>query len=143
MMPCPLLGIALVRLSYDSHVDRSRPTASTGSSSEARHLLSRLIFRYPIKFCGPDVTSLFQTPGNYTGWQQFAQLFNPFSKRNDIVISIGSQVAMIPRSISEEAGADSTSFVIVLLVDAGVVDASFHQSSFEDCATNVVDSPSV
>lgn len=138
MTHCPLLGIALVRLHSNVQVDRSRQIASMGSSSASRPLLPRLIFRYPIQFCGPEVTSLFQTPGNYTGWQQFAQLFNPFSKCNDLVISIGGQVAMIPRSISEEAGADSTSFVLVLLIDTSVVNASFHQSSFEECATNVV-----
>ena len=143
MTHCPLLGVALVRLVGSPHAGRSRRIASTDSRTESRPLLPRLIFRYPIQFCGPEVTSLFQTPGNYTGWQQFAQLFNPFSKCNDVVISIGGQVAMIPRTISEEAGTDSTSFVIVLLIDTSVANASFHQSSLEDCATNVVHSSSI
>ena len=107
-------------------------------------LLNSLVYRYPLDFCGPEVTPLFQTHGDYSGWIRFAQLFNPLSKAKDIVVSYGKSLSMIPRSIvnKEKNNTGETSgFVIVLLVNSTIVTESFSMQSFENCATYV--SPSL
>ena len=45
---------------------------------------------------------LFFSKGDAKGWKRFAQLFNPFSKSNDIILSIGDSLSMIPRCIIKE-----------------------------------------
>lgn len=81
---------------------------------------------------------MFQTTGDYSGWKRFAQMFNPFSKSNDLLISIGTDVSLLPRCITVGGcNSDSTSFVLVLLVNTVVVRSSFHMASFEECVTKV------
>ena len=65
-------------------------------------------------------------------------MFNPFSKSNDLFISIGTDVSLLPRYISvDSCNSESTSFVLVLLINTVVVRSSFHIVSFEDCVTKV------
>ena len=104
-------------------------------------MIYSLVFRYPIEFCGRYFTSLFQTKGDYSGWKRFAQMFNPFGKLKDMVISIGDELSMIPRCIvidGDSVNNDSTAFVIVLLINSVVVNTSFQLQSFEDCTSIVL-----
>ena len=106
-------------------------------SSNSRN---RLVFRYPILFCGPEVTPLFHTQGDYSGWKRFAQLFNPLSTAQNIVVSFGNNLSMIPRCIEdkkETPTGETSAFALVLLVNNTVVNESFSMKSFEDCTTYV------
>lgn len=85
--------------------------------------------------------SLFFSKRDTTGWKRFAQLFNPFSKSKDITVSMGDNLSMISRCIineTSEKSADSSAYVIVVLVNNQIVNADFHFDSFEDFATKVV-----
>ena len=98
------------------------------------------MFRYPVNFCGPQAMPLFFPKGDASGWKRFAQLFNPFSKVKDIVISIGDNLSMIPRCINNgnlEESSGSSAYVIVLLVNNKVVDSDFSLEVFEDFTTKV------
>ena len=97
---------------------------------------SRLVFRYPVSFCGPEVTPKFHTQGNYSGWKLFAQLFNPFVRTKDIVVSFGRTLSMIPRCIVN-VNDSSSAFVLVLLLNREVVQEQFELSSFETLASRV------
>ena len=102
--------------------------------------IPRVVFRYPVNFCGPKGMPLFFPKGDSSGWKRFAQLFNPFSKVKDIVISIGDNLSMIPRCINNgnlEETSGSSAYVIVLLVNSKVVDSDFSLEVFEDFTTKV------
>lgn len=99
-----------------------------------------MIFRYPVDFCGPKVMPLFFSKGDAKGWKRFAQLFNPFSKSNDIIISIGDSLSMIPRCIIKEnvdKSNESSAFVIVLLLNSSIVNSQFFLENFETFTTKV------
>lgn len=103
-------------------------------------LILRLVFRYPISFCGPEITPKFQNENDYSGWKSFAQLFNPFVKTKDIVVTFGRTLTMVPRCITsatDSASADSSAFVLVLLLNREVVEKQFQIESFEMMASRV------
>ena len=86
------------------------------------------------------MTPLFHTQGDYSGWKRFAQLFNPLSTAQNIVVSFGSNLSMIPRCIENKKGTptgETSAFALVLLVNNTVVNESFSMKSFEDCTTYV------
>lgn len=102
--------------------------------------INRLIFRYPVNFGGPTVKSLYFTEDTLKGWKRFTQLFNPFSKTEDIVISIGDTLSMIPRCIingNDQETAETSAFVIVVLLNSQVVESCFSLEAFEDFTTKV------
>ena len=83
---------------------------------------------------------LFFSKGDLTGWKRLANLFNPFSKSKDIILSIGDSLSMIPRCIingNEEESSESSAFVIVLFINNKVVESDFSLESFEDFTTKV------
>ena len=83
---------------------------------------------------------LFFSKGDAKGWKRFAQLFNPFSKSNDIILSIGDSLSMIPRCIIKEyvdKSNESSAFVIVLLLNSSIVNSQFFLENFVTFTTKV------
>ena len=97
---------------------------------------------YPGFFPSPKPAAKYRPLEDYSEWKEFVQLYNPFSKMNNITVTIGNKLTVIPRCISTgecQSNEDSTTFVIALLVNHPVVSEECDIQSFEECVTQVND----